>query len=384
MCRCRAGARASLADEIVERRSHRQARDTEVGAQLPLGRDRVADAELLDQVEHPARASRSASSLFGLRRHRVVAAILPASDGWSRPVMLKRSAATAPRRSAGSAAPSPGSKKWKPRADRRASVAFSPGRIRVRGSTRAVNSVALLGEERRVVVRLAADSAVTRGASTRKNTCVSAPSSSTTSTCAVEAGELRRGELGVLEGLRPDAEHDAADVAARGGGRRRAGRDARRSASSSPSIDASTRFIAGEPMNAATKRSTGSRRASAAPPTWTILPSRITATRCAERHRLGLVVRDVDRRDAELRVELRQRGAHADAQLRVEVRERLVHQERLRLAHDRAAHRDPLALAAGELLRLALEHARSARAAPRPRRRAAAISAFGALRTLSP
>ena len=39
-------------------------------------------------------------------------------------------------------------------------------------------------------------------------------------------------------------------------------------------------------------------------------------------------------------------GAHLDPELRVEVRQRLVHQERLRLAHDRAAHRHPLALPA--------------------------------------
>ena len=75
----------------------------------------------------------------------------------------------------------------------------------------------------------------------------------------------------------------------------------------------------------------------------------------AQRHRLDLVVRDVDGRDAELLVELRERRAHADAELRVEVRERLVHEERLRLAHDRAPHRDALALAARELRRLALE-----------------------------
>ena len=67
-----------------------------------------------------------------------------------------------------------------------------------------------------------------------------------------------------------------------------------------------------------------------------------------ERHRLDLVVRDVDGRDAEPLVQARQLGAHADAQLRVEVRERLVHQERGRLAHDRAAHRDALALTARE------------------------------------
>ncbi len=44
-----------------------------------------------------------------------------------------------------------------------------------------------------------------------------------------------------------------------------------------------------------------------------------------------------------------------DAQLGVEVGQRLVHQEDGRLAHDRATQRDALALAAGELLGLAVE-----------------------------
>ena len=50
-----------------------------------------------------------------------------------------------------------------------------------------------------------------------------------------------------------------------------------------------------------------------------------------------------------------QLDAHLHAQLRVEVRQRLVEQEHRRLAHDRAAHRDALALAAGERARLAVE-----------------------------
>ncbi len=55
----------------------------------------------------------------------------------------------------------------------------------------------------------------------------------------------------------------------------------------------------------------------------------------AHRHRLGLVVRDVDRRDAEVALDTRDLGAHLHPQLRVEVRERLVHEERLRVADDR-------------------------------------------------
>ena len=75
----------------------------------------------------------------------------------------------------------------------------------------------------------------------------------------------------------------------------------------------------------------------------------------AERHRLDLVMGDVDGGDAEALVQPRQLGAHRHAQLRVEVRQRLVHQEGLRLAHHRAAHRDALALAAGERAGLAVE-----------------------------
>ena len=79
----------------------------------------------------------------------------------------------------------------------------------------------------------------------------------------------------------------------------------------------------------------------------------------AERHRLALVVRHVDRRHREVALDPGDLGAHLDAQLRVEVRQRLVHQEDARLAHDRPAHRDPLPLAAGEgaglLLQLAGE-----------------------------
>ena len=75
----------------------------------------------------------------------------------------------------------------------------------------------------------------------------------------------------------------------------------------------------------------------------------------AHRHRLDLVVGDVDGRRLQLVLDARDLRAHLHAQLRVQVGQRLVHQEDLRAAHDRAAHGDALALAAGERLRLAVE-----------------------------
>jgi hypothetical protein len=66
-------------------------------------------------------------------------------------------------------------------------------------------------------------------------------------------------------------------------------------------------------------------------------------------------VRDVDRRRREVPLQPRDLRAHLHAQLRVEVRQRLVHEEGLRIADDRAAHRDALALPAGEVGRLAVE-----------------------------
>ena len=75
----------------------------------------------------------------------------------------------------------------------------------------------------------------------------------------------------------------------------------------------------------------------------------------AHRHRLDLVVGDVDGRRLEALVEPGELGAGLDAQLGVEVRERLVHEEHGRLADDRPAERDALALAARQFLRLAVE-----------------------------
>ena len=75
----------------------------------------------------------------------------------------------------------------------------------------------------------------------------------------------------------------------------------------------------------------------------------------AHRHRLDLVVRDVDGRHGQALLQLDELGAGLDAQLRVEVRERLVHQVDLRVPDDRPAHRDALTLAAREVARLAVE-----------------------------
>ena len=46
---------------------------------------------------------------------------------------------------------------------------------------------------------------------------------------------------------------------------------------------------------------------------------------------------------------------HLNAKLGVQIRKRLIEQEDLRVAHERPAHRHPLALATGELTRLAAQ-----------------------------
>ena len=77
----------------------------------------------------------------------------------------------------------------------------------------------------------------------------------------------------------------------------------------------------------------------------------------AHRERLFLVVRDVDERHAELLLDLLELDLELLAQLQVEGAERLVEQERPRRVDDRPRERDALALAAGELTRLAVAEA---------------------------
>jgi hypothetical protein len=68
----------------------------------------------------------------------------------------------------------------------------------------------------------------------------------------------------------------------------------------------------------------------------------------AERHRLALVVGDVERGDVQPALQLAEELADAEAQARVEIRQRLVEQEERRVTHERARQRDALPLAAGE------------------------------------
>ena len=79
----------------------------------------------------------------------------------------------------------------------------------------------------------------------------------------------------------------------------------------------------------------------------------------------------------------RQLGAGLYPQLGVEVGERLVEEEHLRLPHDRAAERHPLALAARQLRGLPLEHALEAEDSAAASTRSAICSA-GIFRIRSP
>src|SRR5919198_1992394 len=225
----------ALADELVEGGADGQARDAEVCAQLPLRGDGLAHAELLDQVEH-------AVASLGLLRH--VVKTTSGSGG---------AGVTASR-----LFPVLGSKKWK-RAGSTARRRRVPISAFVRGSTRALKSA--FSSTRSVSSSsLASRASVVeiRGASTWKKTWTSEPSSSSTSISASMRGISggAKAESSKLSGRRPRT----TERTSRGG--RRTGSSGTRNwpkTASSPSIRASTRFIAGVPMNAATKRSTGCR-----------------------------------------------------------------------------------------------------------------------------
>ena len=69
-------------------------------------------------------------------------------------------------------------------------------------------------------------------------------------------------------------------------------------------------------------------------------------------------MRDIERDDRELMLQVLQLGAHVDAQAGIEVRERLIHQERLRMTNDGAGEGDALPLASGKLARQILQQMR--------------------------
>ncbi len=78
----------------------------------------------------------------------------------------------------------------------------------------------------------------------------------------------------------------------------------------------------------------------------------------AHRHRLRLVVGDVDGGRVEILLEPLELRPHLRPELGVEIRQRLVHQEHLRLPDDRPPERDPLALPAGQLRRCPFQQLR--------------------------
>jgi hypothetical protein len=74
-----------------------------------------------------------------------------------------------------------------------------------------------------------------------------------------------------------------------------------------------------------------------------------------QRHRLHLIVRDIDHRRFEFVVKPRDFDAHLRAKVGIEVRQRLVEQEDIGRAGNGSADRDALPLATGKLPRLAVE-----------------------------
>ena len=90
-----------------------------------------------------------------------------------------------------------------------------------------------------------------------------------------------------------------------------------------------------------------------------------------KRHRLDLVVGDIDAGDVQLFLNTADLGAHLLAQLCIQVGERLVHQQDLGLHDQGARQRDALLLSAGELARGSITVARQVDQVQHP------VDAFG-------
>lgn len=86
-----------------------------------------------------------------------------------------------------------------------------------------------------------------------------------------------------------------------------------------------------------------------------MIPLFITTILVAHRHRLGLVVRYVDKGRAQSFMQAGNLRAHRGTQLGIQVGQRLVQQEYIRVAHHSASQCDTLTLAAGQRLRLAVQ-----------------------------
>ena len=104
----------------------------------------------------------------------------------------------------------------------------------------------------------------------------------------------------------------------------------------------------------------------------------------AERHRLGLVVGDVDRGDAEAAQQLVDLEAQRIAQLGIERGQRLVEQQGAGLHRERARERHALALPARELVDAAIGQAPRCASWPASRRRGRRSPAAARLRILRP
>ena len=291
---------------------------------------------------------------------------------WSGPARLSaRDAATASTAHGavvGSAAPSSTSKKWN-LAGSTASSSASPCRARVLGSRRAVKSVESVARSDRLVVLDAGLDVGPRRVDPEARVRVGAELLEDVDWTSIRGRSRRASAASSKASGRMPSTTGPAGAGRRAGVERDACCPKRTVASSS---DASTRFIDGEPMKAGDE--------DVARPRVELLrrvdlhdaPVAHHGDALAERHRLGLVVRDVDGRHAEAArgAPRARRACRRGASRRGS--KRLVHQERPRLAHDRAAHRDALPLAARQLRRPAVEQLGRGRAARRPRRCAAA------------
>src|SRR6266496_1417358 len=151
----------TVANELVERGPDGQARDAEVGGELTLGGNRLADPELFDQLEE-------AIAGIALLRHGAAGAS-----------SLGSGSAAGRSLAASKLTPLSTSKKWK-RAGSTARVSGCPTAASTRGSIRALKSVSSCASSVPSSLSVSPAPTAIRFASTGKNTWASDPSSSTT------------------------------------------------------------------------------------------------------------------------------------------------------------------------------------------------------------